>query len=163
MVSKVPPPLPEIEPAATIELITTGPVRSSGDANSSLATRSARLWARVTPSADPEPIRLARSFLHGLMRQGPHMNVFDLVKHVREAHGALVCHLACSTPALDHALELIDAVELHARRVQDVRAQSVAQERVHQALDNQMAVLVAELEDVDALEASSENLCAFYT
>lgn len=54
------------------------------------------------------------------------MDVFDLVRRAREAHGALTRHFACNTPAL----ELIDVVELQARCVNSVEAQSAAQERV---------------------------------
>ncbi|KAL6176052.1 hypothetical protein ACLB2K_052688 [Fragaria x ananassa] len=57
------------------------------------------------------------------MRQGPNMDVFDLVRRAREAHGALVHHFACNTPTLDHALELIDAVGMQARRVNNAKAQ----------------------------------------
>nr|XP_011470919.1 PREDICTED: uncharacterized protein LOC101297108 [Fragaria vesca subsp. vesca] len=160
--SEVPPSAPESETVAEVEPTTPALMRTSGEAVSSLAIRTARLRARVTPPADPEIIRLARSFFHGLLRQGPHMNVFDLVRRAREAHGTLIRHLASSTPALDHALELIDAVELQPRRVQDAGAQSAAQEGVRQALNNHMAVLLAELEDVNVPEASSENPCIIY-
>ena len=90
------------------------------------------------------------------------MNVFDLVGRVREAHEALSRQLVGGNPALDHVLELIDAVELQARRVQDVGAQSAAHEQARQALDNQMADLLAELGDIDILGASSENSSVGY-
>ncbi|KAL6205767.1 hypothetical protein ACLB2K_023019 [Fragaria x ananassa] len=134
----------------------------TGEALSSLDTRTALLRARVTSPADPEPVRLARDFLHGLMRQGPKMDVFDLVRRAREAHGALTRPFTCSTLALDHTLELIDDVELQARRVNNAEAQSAAQERVRQALDNQMVALLAQLEDMEILEAALENLSTFY-
>ncbi|KAL6210657.1 hypothetical protein ACLB2K_015889 [Fragaria x ananassa] len=113
--SEVPPPVPKIEAVAEVEPTTPAPTRISGEVASSLATRTARLRARTTPPADPEPIRLARDFFHGLLRQGPRMNVFDLVGRAREAHEALIRHLAGSNPALDHVLELTDAVELQPR------------------------------------------------
>ena len=78
----------------------------------------------MTPPVDLEPVHLARDFSHGLMRQGPNMDVFDLVRRVHKAHGGLVRHFACSTPALDHALELIDVIKMQARRVNDAEAQS---------------------------------------
>ena len=59
-------------------------------------------------------------------------------------------------------LELADAVELQARRVQDVGAQSVTHEQACQDLGNQMADLLAELGDVDILGASSENSSVGY-
>ena len=127
-----------------------------------MGTRAARLRARTTPPADPEPIRLARAFLHGLLRQGHRMNVFDLVGRVREAHEALSWQLTGGNSALDHVLELADTVELQARRVQDVDAQSAAHVKVRQALDNQMADLLDELGDVDILGASSENSSVGY-
>lgn len=68
--------------------------------------------AQVTLTYDPEPVHLARDFLHGLMHQVPNMDFFDLVWRACEAHGALTHHFAYSTPALDRALELIDVVEL---------------------------------------------------
>ena len=60
-----PPPTPEIEAAVEVEPTTPAPTRTSGEASSSLGTRAARLRARTTPPADPEPIRLARAFFTG--------------------------------------------------------------------------------------------------
>lgn len=111
VVSDVPLPVLEIDP------ITPAPVRHTSEVLSSLATRTARLRARVTPPADLEPVRLARDIFHGLMHQGPNMDVFDLMRRAHKAHGALTRHFACNTPALDRALDLINAVELQARYV----------------------------------------------
>ena len=127
-----------------------------------MGTRAARLRARTTPPADPEPIRLARAFFHGLLRRGPRMNIFDLVGRVREAHEALGRQLAGGNPVLDHVLELADAVELQAHRVQDVGAQSASHEQARRALGNQMADLLAALGDVGFPEAFSENPSAGY-
>lgn len=90
------------------------------------------------------------------------MDVFDLVLRACEAHGALTCHFACSTPTLEHALELINGVKLQTRRVNNKEAQSATRERVCQALDNQMVAFLAQLEDIEVPEAASENLPAFY-
>lgn len=155
--SDIAPPVLENEP------VTPAPVRPTGEVPSSLATRTAHLRARVTSPVDLEPVSLAQDFLHGLMRQGPNMDVFNLVRCAREANGALVLHFACNTPTLDRVLELINAVELQARWVNNVEAQSAAQERVRQALDNQMVALLAQLEDMEVPKASPESLCAFYT
>ncbi|KAL6211339.1 hypothetical protein ACLB2K_016566 [Fragaria x ananassa] len=127
-VSAVPLPVPEVEP------VTPAPVKPTNETPSSLATRTASLRARVIPPANPELVRLARDFLHGLMRQGPNMDVFELVRHAHKAYDALVRHLTCSNPLLDRSLELINAVKLHARRVNDAEAQSAAQEKIHQSL-----------------------------
>lgn len=89
-----PPPSPEIEAAAEVEPTTPAPTRTPGEEYSSFGTRAARLWVRTTPPADPEPIRLARSFLHGLLHHGSRSNVFDLVGRIREAHEALDRHLS---------------------------------------------------------------------
>ncbi|KAL6202809.1 hypothetical protein ACLB2K_026514 [Fragaria x ananassa] len=42
------------------------------------------------------------------------MTVFELVGRAYAAHGALVRHLVCSNPVLDHSLELTNAIELQA-------------------------------------------------
>ena len=152
-----PPPSPEIEAAAEVEPVTPVPTRKPGEESSSFSTRAARLWARTTPPTDPEPIRLARSFLHGLFHHGSRPNVFDLVGRIREAHEALDRHLAGGNPVLDQALELADAVESQARRVLDIGAQSASREQARRNLDNQMANLLAELGEAGIPGASSEN------
>jgi len=151
------PPSPEIEAAAEVEPVTPVPTRKPGEESSSFSTRAARLWARTTPPTDPEPIRLARSFLHGLFHHGSRPNVFDLVGRIREAHEALDRHLAGGNPVLDQALELADAVESQARRVLDIGAQSAFREQARRNLDNQMANLLAELGEAGIPGASSEN------
>lgn len=118
--SDSPPPIQEAD------LVTPDLVKHAGEVLSSLVTRTVCLRAWVTPPVDPEPVRLARDFLYGLMHQGPNMDIFDLVLRASKAHGAWIRHFAYNTPILDSALELIDVVELQARRVNDVDAQTAA-------------------------------------
>ncbi|KAL6199866.1 hypothetical protein ACLB2K_029648 [Fragaria x ananassa] len=151
VVSDSPPPIQEAD------LVTLDLVKHAGEVLSSLVTRTVCLRAWVTPPVDPEPVHLAWDFLYGLMRQGPNMDIFDLVLRASKAHGARIRHFAYSTPILDCALELIDVVELQARRLEDLEVLDTSLENLFAFYACQVEALETQIVELQAQLAQARN------